>query len=61
MYQNKDYTDFIKSDEDFKNMKAFYICCITISSLAAAALLICIVVIAVKKVKAKKLKINKKK
>ncbi len=54
VYQNKDYTDFIKSDDDFKDMEVFYICCIVISSLAAAALLICVVVFTVKKIKAKK-------
>lgn len=54
VYQNKDYTDFIKSDDDFKDMEIFYICCITVSSLAAVALLICVVVFTVKKIKAKK-------
>lgn len=56
VYQNKNYTDFIKSDDDFKDMEIFYICCIIISSLAAAALLICVIVLAVKKIKSEKAK-----
>lgn len=47
VYQNKNYTDFIKDDDDFKNMGKFNIGCIVVSSLAGAGLLAGAAVLAV--------------